>query len=105
MREARTFMHILAQLELSPILVAYWNRLVDIKNRNAGLLLPRLDEKLSKQDLERIKAQAQKLMRNLTGESLKNNRTLINNYQAGKDAGFVKNLQPFSHIKLNQSLN
>lgn len=104
MRESKSFMEILLQLEFSPILVAYWNRLVDIKNRNAGVVLPKLETQLSRRDIDRIKAQAHKLVRRISGDPLRNSRSLVNNLQASNAADEVRKIK-FSQIKLNLSNN
>lgn len=104
MREAKAFIEILIQLEFSPVLVAYWNRLLYIKNRELNVLLPKLDDKLSKGDIEKIKKQAHKLVRNITGDTMKNTRLLANNLQAENGRELVKNVGGFM-TKFNICLN
>lgn len=105
MREAKAFMEILMQLEFSPVLVAYWNRLQYIKNRELNVLLPKLNDQLSSRDLERIKKQAQKLIRNISGDLTKCTRTLTNNCKAENPAELIRNTDSSSQIKFNLSLN
>lgn len=105
MREAKAFMEILVQLEFSPVLVAYWNRILYLKNRELSVLLPKLDDQLSSCDIERIKKQAHKLIRNITGNSWKNSGLLANNLQAKNGNEIVRNLNLSSQIKFNISLN
>jgi glutamyl-tRNA reductase len=105
MREAKAFIEILIQLEFSPVLVAYWNRLLYIKNRELNVLLPKLDDNLSKFDIEKIKKQARKLIRNISGDTMKNTRLLANNLQAENGSEMVRNIGCFSIAKFNISLN
>jgi glutamyl-tRNA reductase len=105
MREAKGFMEVLAQLEFSPVLVAYWNRLMYIKNREMNVLLPKLDEQLSQGDIDSIKKQAHKLIRNMSGNSWDNIRVLANNTQAKNGRAAVNDLSDFSQVKFNISLN
>src|SRR5687767_2257462 len=60
MREAKDIMEILLQIEYSPIMVAYWNRLLDVKNRKSNMLLPKLENKLTPFDVAHIKHQAKR---------------------------------------------
>jgi glutamyl-tRNA reductase len=106
MREARSFMQVLIQLEFSPVLAAYWNRMLDIKQHHKSYLpLAKLGDKFTPSGISQLKKQAHKLMRTFTGVSRKNSRTLANNYQAENAAEAVRNLNSFSDIKLNFSLN
>ena len=105
MREAKSFMEVLLQLEFSPVLVAYWNRMMYIKNRELNLLMPKLDDELSAVDIQRIKLQAHKLIRNMSGDITKNTRTLVNNLQAANGRSVVENLSGINEIKFNLSLN
>jgi glutamyl-tRNA reductase len=105
MREARSFMDVLIQLEFSPILAAYWNRLLDIKQHQSYLPLAKLGDKFSSYNISHLKKQAHKLMRTFSGESRKNSRTLTNNFKAENASEMVRSLNSFSGIKLNFSLN
>lgn len=105
MREAKAFIDILIQLEFSPVLAAYWNRLLYIRNRELNVLLPRLDDQLSACDIEMIKKQAHKLIRNISGNTWKNTRVLVNNLKAENGAEHIKNLSAFKQVKFNISLN
>jgi glutamyl-tRNA reductase len=105
MCEAKAFMEILLQLEFSPVLAAYWNRLRYIKNRELNVLLPKLNDQLSSHDVERIKKQAHKLIRDISGDLRKNTRKLANNFQAENPGEMVKNTDSSSLIKFNLSLN
>ena len=105
MREAKAFIDILIQLEFSPVLAAYWNRLLYIRNRELNVLLPKLDDQLSACDIERIKKQAHKLIRNISGNTWKNTRVLVNNLKAENGAEHIKNLSAFKQVKFNISLN
>jgi glutamyl-tRNA reductase len=105
MREAKTFMEILVQLEFSPVLIAYWNRLLDNKKREMSLLLPKLENQLSQCDLDKIKKHKYKLMKRISGQRWKNSRVLSNNLQAENAGELVRNIDSFSKIKLNLSIN
>jgi glutamyl-tRNA reductase len=105
MREARSFMDVLIQLEFSPILAAYWSRLLDIKQQKSYLPLAKLGDKFSSCNISHLKKQAHKLMRTFSGESRKNSRTLTNNFKAENAAEIVRSVNSFSDIKLNFSLN
>jgi glutamyl-tRNA reductase len=105
MREAKAFMEILLQLEFSPVLVAYWNRLLYIKNRELNVLLPKLDKNLSAVEIEKIKKQAHKIIKNITGDTTENTRLLANNLQATNGRELVENVGAFSISKFNISLN
>lgn len=105
MREAKAFMEVLLQLEFSPVLVAYWNRLLYIKNRELNVLLPKLDDQLSEVDIERIKKQAHKLIRNMSGSSWDNIRTMANNTKAENGRALVNDVGAFDQVKFNISLN
>lgn len=105
MREAKAFIEILIQLEFSPVLAAYWNRLLYIKNRELNVLLPKLDDNLSKFDIEKIKTQAQKLIKNISGDITKNTRLLANNLQAENGKEMVRNVGDFRIAKINICLN
>lgn len=105
MREAKAFMEILVQLEFSPVLVAYWNRILYLKNRELSVLLPKLDDQLSAFDIEKIKKQAHKLIRNITGDTWKSSSILANNLQAKNGKADVKNINSSNQIKFNISLN
>jgi glutamyl-tRNA reductase len=105
MREAKGFIEVLQQLEFSPVLVAYWNRLMYIKNRELNVLLPKLDDQLSQCDIELIKKQAHKLIRNMAGNSWNNIRVMANNTQAENGKALVNNLGNFTQVKFNISLN
>jgi glutamyl-tRNA reductase len=105
MREAKSFMEVLLQLEFSPVLVAYWNRLLYIKNRELNVLLPKLDDELSEGDIARIKLQAHKLIKNMSGDITKSCRTLTNNLKAENGRDLVKNLDEMKNVRFNISLN
>jgi glutamyl-tRNA reductase len=105
MREAKAFMEVLVQLEFSPVLVAYWNRLLYIKNRELNVLLPKLDDQLSAVDIEKIKKQAHKLIRNMSGNSWDTIRLMANNTQAKNGKSLVENVGEFSQVRFNISLN
>jgi glutamyl-tRNA reductase len=105
MREAKNFLAVLIQLELSPVLVAYWNRMRYLRNRELNVLLPKLDDQLTSYDIEKIKKQAHKLISNMTGDSIKNTRILANNFQAKNGNEMVHNLSAGKNIKFNISLN
>jgi glutamyl-tRNA reductase len=105
MREAKAFLEILVQLEFSPVLAAYWNRLLYVKNRELNVLLPKLDNQLSACDIDNIKKQAHRLIRNITGDSLKNTRLLANNFQAKNGNELIRSIDGSSHMKFSISLN
>jgi glutamyl-tRNA reductase len=105
MREAKAFMEILLQLEFSPVLVAYWNKLRYMKNRELNVLLPKLNDQLSARDLDRIKKQAHKLIKNISGDLTKSTRTLANNFQAENPGEMIRNIDSSSQMKFNLSLN
>jgi glutamyl-tRNA reductase len=105
MREAKGFMEVLLQLEFSPVLVAYWNRLLYIKNRELNVLLPKLDNQLSAVDIDRIKKQAHKLIRNMSGNSWATIRVLGNNTKAENAKALVTEIGTFDQVKFNISLN
>ena len=104
MQEAKSFMNILFQLELSPILMAYWNRLLDIKERELNLL-PRRIGQISEQEVELLKKYAHKITRSISGVAKKNLRSLVNNVQAENGKEVVKSFISLSDIKLNFSIN
>ncbi len=104
MNEARDLMEILLQLELSPILVAYWNRLIDVRDRKTNLHLPDLERQLSPTDIESIKTQAHRLLRHLSPDPWKDSKILGNNLRADNGLEAVRNLA-FEKIRLNVSVN
>lgn len=103
MREAKSLMEILLQLEYSPILVAYWNRLINVNNRRANLL-PDLEKQLSAGDIESIKKQAHRLLRRLSPDGRRDSKILSNNLRAENAVELVRNMT-FEKIKLNVSAN
>ncbi len=105
MQEAKAFMEVLIRLEFSPVLAAYWNRILFMKNRELNVLLPKLDQQLSSKDIERIKKQAHKLITRITGDSTANTRLLANNLQAVNGTDMVKNPVLIDVMKYNISLN
>lgn len=105
MKEAKAFMEVFVQLEFSPVLAAYWNRLLFIKNRELNVLLPRLDQELSACDVEKIRKQANKIIRTISGDVSKSCKVLSNNNRAENGVASVSTLTPWSTIKFNISLN
>lgn len=105
MKEAKAFMEVFVQLEFSPVLVAYWNRLLFIKNREPNILLPRLDQELSAVDVEKIRRQANKIIRTISGDLTRSCKVLSNNSRAENGFESVTSLTPLSSIKFNISLN
>lgn len=105
MREAKAFMEVLMRLEFSPVLAAYWNRILFMKNRELNVLLPKLDQQLSSKDIERIKKQANKILTKITGDHTENTRLLANNLQAVNGFEMVKNPVLFDIMKFAISLN
>jgi glutamyl-tRNA reductase len=105
MREAKLFLEVLQQLEFSPVLVAYWNRMLYIKNREMNVLLPKLDEQLSAVDIQRIKLQAHKMIRNMSGDISKSCRALENNRRADNGRQEVANTTAINEMRFNISLN
>jgi hypothetical protein len=67
--------------------------------------MPKLDDELSAVDIQRIKLQAHKLIRTMSGDITKNTRTLVNNLQAANGRSVVENLTGINEIKFNLSLN
>ncbi len=102
--EATEFINILQQLELTPILSAYWTRLVNLKDEQLNWLLPKL-ENVNEHDIDLIKKYAHKLIRSISREPLKNLRALAGDTQANVTVEVVKNLYDFHHVKLNLSIN
>jgi glutamyl-tRNA reductase len=102
--ETKEFLNIIHQLEMAPILAAYWNRLVNLKDQQLGWLLPKL-ESASDRDVQLIKRYAHKLIRSISREPLKNLRALAGDTQANATVEVVKNLYDFHHVKLNLSDN
>ncbi len=105
MREAKRFLEVFRQLEFSPVLVAYWNRMMFIKNRELNVLLPRLDKELTSIEVDRIKRQASKIIKSISGDVGKNCRVLSNNFRAEDGTQAVKNITQSGHFKFNLSLN
>lgn len=105
MGQAKAFFEVLAQLEFSPVLVAYWNRVMYLKNKELNVLLPKLDESLSDADVENIKSQARKLLQQMSGNTTSNLRRICNNFQAEDASKAVRDIKDFKSIKLNISLN
>jgi glutamyl-tRNA reductase len=105
MREAKEIMEILLQIEYSPIMVAYWNRLLDVKNRKSNVLLPKLENKLTAFDVEHIKQQAKRIIRSISGDSRRNSSALTNNLQATNGRELVNDIRSFGSVKLNFSAN
>jgi glutamyl-tRNA reductase len=105
MKEAKAFMEVFVQLEVSPVLAAYWNRLMFIKNRELSVLLPKLDKELSAVDVEKIRKQANKIIRTMSGDVSKSCRVLSNNHKAENGLACVTSMMPMSDIKFNISLN
>ncbi|HEY0742535.1 MAG TPA: glutamyl-tRNA reductase [Chryseosolibacter sp.] len=105
MKEAKAFMEVFVQLEFSPVLAAYWNRLLFIRNRELNVLLPRLDQELSACDVEKIRKQANKIIRTISGDVSKSCKVLSNNNRAENGIDSVTTLTPWSTIKFNISLN
>lgn len=105
MREAKGFMEVLLQLEFSPVLVAYWNRMLFIQNRELSKMLPRLDEELSAVDIQRIKSQASKLIRSMSGDVAQSCRALENNRRAANGRVEVANVTAVSEMRFSISLN
>lgn len=62
MEETQNFVGILRHLEISPILAAYWNKIIDIKTRELDWMLPRLGD-VSECDKELVKKYTRKLIR------------------------------------------
>ena len=92
------------QLEMAPILAAYWNRLVNLKDQQLGWLLPKLESAYDR-DVQLIKRYPHKLIRSISREPLKNLRALAGDTQAPAALEVVKNLYDFHHVKLNISDN
>jgi glutamyl-tRNA reductase len=105
MKEAKNFMEIFVQLEFSPVLAAYWSRLMFIKNRELNVLLPKLDNELSAVDVEKIRKQANKIIRTISGDVKRSCKVLSNNNRAENGKADVSALTPLSSIKFYISLN
>jgi glutamyl-tRNA reductase len=105
MREAKDIMEILLQIEYSPIMVAYWNRLLDVKNRKSNMLLPKLENKLTPLDVEHIKHQAKRIMRTISGDPRKNAHALTNNVRATGGRELIKDITSFKVVRINFSAN
>ncbi len=105
MKEAKAFMEVFVQLEFSPVLAAYWSRLMFIKNRELNVLLPRLDQELSAVDVEKIRRQANKIIRTISGDVKKSCKVLSNNSRAEKGSVDVSSFTALNSIKFNISLN
>jgi glutamyl-tRNA reductase len=105
MKEAKAFMEVFVQLEFSPVLAAYWNRVMFIKNRELSVLLPKLDQQLSACDVEKIRKQANKIIKTMSGDVSKSCRVLSNNCRAENGLASVSSIMPMSAIKFNISLN
>lgn len=104
MNEAKSFMNVLWQLEVSPILVAYWNRLLDIKQRNLKMLPMRAGQ-ITDQEVQILKKYAHRITRSISGVAKKNIRSLTNNFQVENKSLFVVNFISLTDIKLNFSVN
>jgi glutamyl-tRNA reductase len=104
MREAKSFLNVLWQLEVSPILVAYWNRLLDIKQRGMKMLPVRAGQ-VTEQEVQLLKRYAQRITRSISGVGKKNLRSLTNNYQAENGKLVVNSFVPTSEIRLSFSVN
>ena len=104
MHEAKDFMNVLYQLELSPILVAYWNRLLDVKERDLNSL-PRKIGSISAQEVELMKKYAHNITRIISGVAKKNIRSLSNNFQSENGKDVLKNFIAITDIKLSFSIN
>jgi glutamyl-tRNA reductase len=105
MKEAKAFMDVLLQLEFSPVLVAYWNRMLYINNRELNVLLPKLDAELSAVDIQRIKSQAHKLIRTMSGDITKSYRALENNSRSNDGKAEVANATAIREMRFSISLN
>jgi glutamyl-tRNA reductase len=104
MQEAKSFMNVLWQLEVSPILVAYWNRLLDIKQRGMKMLPARAGQ-VTESEVQLLKRYAQRITRSITGVGKKNLKSLTNNFQAEPGKVSVDTFVSLSDIKLNFSVN
>jgi glutamyl-tRNA reductase len=104
MQEAKSFMNVLWQLEVSQILVAYWNRLLDIKQRGMKML-PAQAGQVTAQEVQLLKRYAQRITRSITGVGKKNLKSLTNNFQAENGKVNVESFVHLSDMKLNFSVN
>lgn len=102
--ETLEFLNVIQQLSMAPILAAYWNRLVNLKDAQLEWLLPKL-ENASERDVELIKRYAHKLIRSISREPLKNLRALAGDTQLNVTVEAVKQLYDFHHVTLNLSDN
>jgi glutamyl-tRNA reductase len=102
--EAQEFHLVLQQLEVSPVLAAYWTRLVEVKKNVTDHLFPKL-ENPTIQDIESIRKHAHKISKKISQEPLKSIRLMANNLQAENPEEVVKNLSNFGKVRLNLSKN
>ncbi len=103
MNEAKAFMDVVKQLNHSPILLACWRRLADLRHARRNLRLPPL-ENLGQHDLEKIRTEARRLMKGATGHHEPAVSILSNNLAAQNARDLV--LTPaFEKIRLNLSVN
>jgi glutamyl-tRNA reductase len=103
-RESKAFLTILQELDLAPVLAAYWERLVKMKEEQLSWLLPKL-ESGSEHDIELIKRYAHKLIRSIAREPLRNIRAIAGDLQAPGTVKVVQDLYGFQHVKITFSNN
>jgi glutamyl-tRNA reductase len=103
-QESKLFMTILQELDIAPVLAAYWERLVRLKEEQLSWLLPKL-ESSSEHDIELIKRYAHKLIRSIAREPLRNLRAIAGDLQAQGTVKVVQDLYGFQHVKITFSNN
>ena len=102
--ESKLFMTVLQELDLAPVLAAYWERLVKLKEEQMLWLLPKL-ETTSEHDLELIRRYAHKLIRSIAREPMRNLRAIADDLQAPGTVKVVQDLYGFQHVKITFSNN
>ncbi len=102
--ESKLFMTVLQELDLAPVLAAYWERLVKLKEEQMLWLLPKL-ETTSEHDLELIRRYAHKLIRSIAREPMRNLRAIAGDLQAPGTVKVVQDLYGFQHVKITFSNN
>jgi glutamyl-tRNA reductase len=101
--EADDFLDILQQLEIAPLLTAYWSRL-PMKDEQLDWLLPRI-ERPTRKDIEEIRRYAYGLAWNASRDPLKNMLRYVSDRQVKATQEAMRSLDSFASIKLNLSEN
>lgn len=103
-RHAREFMMVIHQLELSPVLAAYWNRMLDLHEDQTHTLLPKLKD-VSTRDVELIRKRAHKLIRGISRDPFRNMNLLVNNQQLTDGHALVQSFISWGDLISGDSLN